>query len=91
MRDKTIVLCAVCGYALFGDPSNYDRYEKTEYALCATCYSRMVVEDEKRQKAIEKSGVHFLRFEDIEVKKNMSNVPRVIEAWIEKNQTKTHP
>ena len=28
----------------------------------------------------------FLRFEDIEVKKNITNVLRVIEDWIEKKQ-----
>ena len=41
--------------------------------------------DEERQRELEKLGVHFLRFEDIEVKKNISNVLRVIENWIEKN------
>jgi very-short-patch-repair endonuclease len=43
-------------------------------------------EDDKRQVTLEKSGVRFLRFDDIEVKKNMSNVLRVIEDWISKNQ-----
>jgi (E)-4-hydroxy-3-methylbut-2-enyl-diphosphate synthase len=42
--------------------------------------------DEERQKSLEKLGVHFLRFEDIEVKKNMSNVIRVIEDWIDRNK-----
>jgi very-short-patch-repair endonuclease len=42
--------------------------------------------DESRQKELENMGVHFLRFEDIEVKKNMNNVLRVIENWIEKNK-----
>jgi very-short-patch-repair endonuclease len=42
--------------------------------------------DEERQRILEKMGVKFLRFEDIEVKKNMSNVLRVIEDWIEKNR-----
>jgi (E)-4-hydroxy-3-methylbut-2-enyl-diphosphate synthase len=42
--------------------------------------------DEKRQFDLEKAGVHFLRFEDIEVKKNMSNVLRVIENWIKKKK-----
>jgi very-short-patch-repair endonuclease len=41
--------------------------------------------DEKRQLDLEKLGIHFLRFEDIEVKKNISNVVRVIEDWIKKN------
>lgn len=42
--------------------------------------------DEERQKNLEKLGVCFLRFNDIEVKKNMLNVLRVIEDWIEKNK-----
>jgi very-short-patch-repair endonuclease len=42
--------------------------------------------DEERQRELEKLGVHFLRFEDIEVKKNMTNVLRVIEDWLAKNQ-----
>jgi len=43
--------------------------------------------DEERQRNLEKLGVHFLRFDDIEVKKNMSNVLRVISDWIEKNKS----
>lgn len=43
-------------------------------------------EDEIRQKTLENIGIRFLRFEDIEVKKNISNVLRVIEDWIRKNQ-----
>ena len=43
-------------------------------------------EDEIRQKTLENIGIRFLRFEDIEVKKNISNVLRVIEDWIEKNK-----
>lgn len=42
--------------------------------------------DEERQKELENLGVRFLRFEDIEVKKNMNNVLRVIEDWIVKNK-----
>jgi very-short-patch-repair endonuclease len=45
--------------------------------------------DEERQRVLEKLGVRFLRFEDIEVKKNMNNVLRVIEDWIEKNKKPT--
>ena len=47
--------------------------------------------DEERQRELEKLGVHFLRFEDIEVKKNMSNVLRVIENWIENHQPTPDP
>ena len=42
--------------------------------------------DDHRQVELEKLGVNFLRFEDIEVKRNMSNVLRVIEDWIDKNR-----
>jgi very-short-patch-repair endonuclease len=42
--------------------------------------------DDERQSSLEKLGIHFLRFEDIEVKKNMNNVLRVIEDWIRKNK-----
>jgi very-short-patch-repair endonuclease len=48
-------------------------------------------EDSARQKELEKSGVHFLRFDDKEVKKNISNVLRVIEEWVEKNQPTPSP
>ncbi len=47
--------------------------------------------DDERQKELERLGVRFLRFEDIEVKKNMSNVLRVIEDWIEKNKPTPSP
>ena len=42
--------------------------------------------DDERQKELERLGVRFLRFDDIEVKKNMSNVLRVIADWIERNK-----
>jgi very-short-patch-repair endonuclease len=47
--------------------------------------------DKERQTTLEKMGVHFLRFDDIEVKKSMSNVLRVIENWIEKNKPTPNP
>ena len=43
-------------------------------------------EDEKRQRELENMGVRFLRFEDSEVKKSLTNVLRVIGDWIEKNK-----
>jgi very-short-patch-repair endonuclease len=42
--------------------------------------------DIKRQKRIEEFGIKFLRFDDLEVKKDMLNVLRTIENWIEQNQ-----
>ncbi len=38
-----------------------------------------------RQQKLERLGVKFLRFEDLEVKKNISNVLNSIEFWIENN------
>jgi very-short-patch-repair endonuclease len=47
--------------------------------------------DEERQKALEKLGVKFLRFEDIKIKKDMLNILRIIEDWIRKNQPTPSP
>jgi very-short-patch-repair endonuclease len=47
--------------------------------------------DEERQRELEKLGVHFLRFDDIEVKKSMTNVLRVIINWIEHHQPTPDP
>ena len=41
--------------------------------------------DLERQEILENLGVKFLRFDDEEVRKNMLNVLRTIEDWIEKN------
>jgi len=35
-----------------------------------------------RQQEVEKSGIHFLRFQDSDVKHNMAGVLREIELWI---------
>lgn len=40
-------------------------------------------EDRLRQRKLESLGLSFLRFTDLEVKKNMYNVLRTIEGWIE--------
>ena len=42
-------------------------------------YDRDIV----RQKELEKIGLNFLRFDDLDVKKNMSSVLRTIEGYIE--------
>jgi very-short-patch-repair endonuclease len=47
--------------------------------------------DEQRQKDLERMGVHFLRFEDEEVKRRIGNVLRVIEDWIKKNRPTPSP
>ncbi|WP_262710933.1 endonuclease domain-containing protein [Pontibacter mangrovi] len=38
--------------------------------------------DVARQQALENLGVSFLRFDDKEVKQNLGNVLRQIEAWV---------
>jgi very-short-patch-repair endonuclease len=38
--------------------------------------------DKVRQENIEKHGVRFLRFDDLDVKKNIAHVLDTIEAWI---------
>ena len=40
-------------------------------------------EDVKRQQRLESLGFHFLRFKDIDVKKNIKDVLVSIENWIE--------
>ena len=47
--------------------------------------------DEERQTSLEKMGVHFLRFDDIDVKRSMFNVLRVIEDWIGRNKPTPDP
>lgn len=47
-------------------------------------------EDVIRQKKLESLGVHFLRFLDMDVKKDMNNVLREIEHWVLEHQEPTH-
>tara|TARA_R110001592_G_scaffold20091_3_gene81942 strand:+ start:4855 stop:5235 length:381 start_codon:yes stop_codon:yes gene_type:complete len=42
--------------------------------------------DLKRQKELESYGLFFLRFDDKEVKRDLNNVLRSIEIWIENNE-----
>ena len=44
--------------------------------------------DQIRQKYLESIGLTILRFDDLEIKKDMPNVLRVIEEWIIKKQKK---
>jgi len=46
---------------------------------------------EERQRELEKLGVSFLRFDDLEVKKNMWNVLSVIEDWVERKRPTPDP
>jgi len=45
-------------------------------------------QDKIRQQELENIGVRFLRFNDLEVKKDMCNVLRVIENWIQTEVSK---
>lgn len=44
------------------------------------------VDDIIRQKELETDGVRFLRFDDLEVKKDMNSILRKIEVWIAENK-----
>ena len=44
-------------------------------------------QDLYRQRKLEELGLKFLRFTDLEVKKDMNNVLRAIVIWIEENET----
>ena len=47
-------------------------------------------EDKRRQKELESLGIQFLRFEDIEVRKNLERVISAIRDWIpEQRKAKT--
>ena len=43
--------------------------------------------DIERQNNLEEYGLHFLRFNDKDVKQDMSNVLRTIEIWIEEYES----
>ena len=51
-------------------------------------FEEVIDNDEIRQKKLENMGVHFLRFDDREVKKDMANVLETIEYWIEEYEKK---
>ena len=46
-------------------------------------HPEVAVSDLERQNEIEKEGIQFLRFEEKEVRKNLANVIKVIERWID--------
>ena len=48
-------------------------------------FEEAFTKDRERQKSLESLGVRFLRFDDLEVKRDMNNVLRTIEIWIERN------
>ncbi|MBB6612532.1 endonuclease domain-containing protein [Pontibacter sp. Tf4] len=47
-------------------------------------------EDIERQRQLESFGISFLRFTDLEVKRDMLNVLLTIEGWIIEKQLQTH-
>lgn len=44
------------------------------------------VDDKIRQYELENDGVQFLRFSDLEIKKEMNKVLKEIEIWITENK-----
>ena len=49
-------------------------------------FEEVIDNDEIRQKKLENVGVRFLRFDDREIRKDMPNVLRTIEYWIEEHE-----
>ncbi len=54
-------------------------------------YEHIRMNDERRQNRLESLGVNFLRFDDIDVKTNISGVIEEIQHWIEQNRPTPHP
>jgi very-short-patch-repair endonuclease len=48
-------------------------------------YEYVRTNDERRQQILESLGVNFLRFDDIDIKTNISVVIEEIQDWIEQN------
>ena len=48
-------------------------------------------EDKERQKDLEKLGISVIRFNDLNLKKDIDSVLRTIEYWINKNGRKIQP
>ena len=51
-------------------------------------FEEAIDNDEIRQEKLENMGVRFLRFDDREIRKDMPNVLRTIEYWIEEHEKK---
>lgn len=50
-------------------------------------HSDVAVKDLKRQNELEDEGIHFLRFDEKEIRKNIDGVVQVFEDWIELNRS----
>ncbi len=54
-------------------------------------YEHIRMNDERRQNRLESLGVNFLRFDDMDVKTNISGVIAEIQDWIEQNGPTPNP
>ena len=54
-------------------------------------FDKVAVNDKKRQTRLESLGVRFLRFDDIDIKTNISTVVAIIQNWIGDNQPTPNP
>lgn len=52
-------------------------------------HEEVVIHDQKRQSELEDLGLKFLRFDDEDIKQNMSSVLRTIEGFIEEHEKNT--
>jgi len=57
----------------------------------AHAHEETATKDQFRQKEIEDLGIHFIRFDDLDVKHNLSSVLRTIEDYIEKFNSNNLP
>ncbi len=54
-------------------------------------HEEKICKDAERQKQLEGFGINFLRFNDIDVKRNVEGVLWEIEKWIDEFVKSTHP
>lgn len=54
-------------------------------------YEHVAVNDKRRQKKIEELGIKFIRFDDLDIKHNISSVLRTIEGFILGFEKKNNP
>ena len=52
---------------------------------------KKIEKDKTRQEQLEKIGLTFLRFSDLDVKSNLNGVLQVIENWIARREERTTP
>jgi very-short-patch-repair endonuclease len=50
-------------------------------------HNEKIADDIQRQQEIELLGIHFLRFDDNDVKRNLAGVLEAIKMWIEKQES----